>query len=211
MTASAASTRSAMSGPVLARTWHLTVVGQVTATYHGPRTQPRVGARERYHKLSPRVVHQVTYRDESHGPENVLAGHTCTPTVEAIGQRMVDHASGWRQTSSASASLRSACQSTSGAVCAPRLVTAGGGVPMIDRPAGEAAWPCLPQSGFVRSGSVQSEPAQSRLARSRLAQPESAQFESVQPASAQPWVAVAPFGPGVPGDVILATAAAATS
>src|SRR5215469_3652442 len=34
--------------------------GQVSETYHGPRTSLLVGARERYHKLSGLVVHEVT-------------------------------------------------------------------------------------------------------------------------------------------------------
>jgi hypothetical protein len=39
---------------------HLSLTGQVSETYHGPRTTLLVGARERYHKLSGLVVHRVT-------------------------------------------------------------------------------------------------------------------------------------------------------
>jgi len=93
----AASTRSATSGPVPAGTWPSDRCSQVTATYHGPRTRPRVGARERYHKLSPLVAQQVTYRDESHDAGARPRWSGCLRRQTATGQRIVATASGWRQ------------------------------------------------------------------------------------------------------------------
>jgi hypothetical protein len=67
---------------------------------------------------------------------DVLAGHVRGTAAEAVGQRMVDPASAWRQTSSAPVSSRSdSCQSTAGAAWAPNMdvfSTGGGGVPITD-------------------------------------------------------------------------------
>jgi hypothetical protein len=121
---------------VPADTWPADRCGQVSATYHGPRTVPRLGARERYHKLSDLVAHEVTYCDE--GPYH--AGHRgwsrTGDGVYAVGQRIVPRTSAWRQSSGSSASPGSrSLLSMMGVSLAPRLVTAGGGVPMIDRAA----------------------------------------------------------------------------
>jgi hypothetical protein len=78
------STRSKASGPVPADTWPADRCGQVSATYHGPRTRPRLGARERYHKLPDLVLHEVTYRDESRQPsEHPGWSRDCDGTLRA--------------------------------------------------------------------------------------------------------------------------------
>jgi len=90
------SARSKTSGPMPADTWPADRCGQVSATYHGPCTTPRVGARERYHKLSDLVVHEVTYRDESHCLTIRLAWSRACDGVQELSQRIVASASGPR-------------------------------------------------------------------------------------------------------------------